>query len=91
MKLLNHETIPYSTPINIAWVDKTSLTISKKCEVPLQLGAYSKKMWCNVSPMDVAHILSGRPLLYDKIVTNFEKDNTFFFIHNGKRIRLAPA
>ena len=64
VELPDLKTIPYSTPIRVAWADKRSLTIFKKCEVPLQFGAYSKKIWCNILPMDVAHILLGRPWLY---------------------------
>jgi len=56
VKLLNLKTVPHSTPIKVAWVDKTSLIIYEKCEVPLQLGVYSEKIWCNVLPIDVAHI-----------------------------------
>lgn len=37
VRLLNLKPVPYSTPIRVAWVDKTSLTISEKCEV-LQIG-----------------------------------------------------
>lgn len=90
VRLLNLKPVPYSTPIRVAWVDKTSLTISEKSEV-LQLGAYYEKIWCNVLNMDVAHVLLGRPWLYDKNATNFGKDNTYVFTHNGKRIKLAPA
>ena len=77
--------------MEVAWVDKTSLTISKKCDVPLQLGAYSEKICCNVLRIDVAHILSSCPWLYDKNATNFRKGNTYVFIRNGKTIRLAPV
>ncbi|KAJ8433984.1 hypothetical protein Cgig2_012677 [Carnegiea gigantea] len=35
VKGLNLKKIPYSTAIRVAWVDKTSLTIFEKCEVPL--------------------------------------------------------
>lgn len=61
VKLLNLKMVPYSTPIKVACVDKTYLTISEKCEVPIQLGVYSEKIWCNVLPMDVAHIFLGPP------------------------------
>jgi len=88
---LNLKKIPFSTAIRVAWVDKTSLIIFEKCKVLLQLGVYSEKIWYNVLPMDVAHILLGRPWLSDKNATNFEKDNMYVFIYNGKRIKLAPS
>lgn len=35
VRFLNLKTVPYFTPIKVAWVDKTSLIISEKCKVPL--------------------------------------------------------
>jgi len=86
VKLLKLKTVSYSTLIKVAWKDKRSLAIFEKCEVPLKLGVYFKMICCDMLPMDVAHILLGHPRLYDKNATNFGKDNTFVFLHNGKRI-----
>ena len=58
---------------------------------PLQLGAYFEKVCCNVLPMNVTHVLLGYSWIYDKNTTNFGKDSTYVFSHNGKRIRLALA
>lgn len=44
---------------------------TQQCCVPLQLGNYKEEILCNVIPMDVAHILLGRPCLYDHYVMNF--------------------
>ena len=41
--------------------------------------------------MDVAHVLLGRPWLYDLNVTNFGKDNIYSFKYKGKNIILRPA
>ena len=41
--------------------------------------------------MDVAHVLLGRPWLYDLNVTNFVKDNIYSFKYKGKNIILRPA
>ena len=84
MCFIHLKTVPNSTPIKIAWVDKISLRISENCKVAPQLGAYSEKIWCNVLPIDVVHILLCRPWLYDKNATNRGKDNTY-------KIRLAPT
>jgi len=41
--------------------------------------------------MNVAHILLGRPWLYDLDVTSFGKSNTYTFLFNGKKIVLTPS
>lgn len=41
--------------------------------------------------MDVAHILLGRPWLYDLDVTNHGRENTYVLLYKGKNIILTPA
>lgn len=65
--------VSYSTLLKSFWVDKTSLTIFDECKVRLQLSAYSINIWCNVLPMDIAHLLLSSPWIYDKNATNFER------------------
>ena len=52
---------------------------------------YKDEIYCNVLPMDVAHVLLGRPWLYDLNVTNFGKDNIYSFKYKGKNIILRLA
>ena len=55
------------------------------------MGDYKDEIYCNVLPMDVAHVLLGCPWLYDLNVTNFGKDNIYSFKYKGKNIILRPA
>ncbi|KAJ0962545.1 hypothetical protein J5N97_027667 [Dioscorea zingiberensis] len=82
---------PHPQPYRVARVDKTSLPVSQRCLVPLQMGNYSDKVWCDVLPMDIAHILLGRPWLYDLDVTHHGRANTYVFMHKSKSIMLTPA
>ena len=52
---------------------------------------YKDEIYCNVLPMDVAHVLLGRPWFYDLNVTNFGKDNIYSFKYKGKNIILRSA
>ena len=52
---------------------------------------YNDEIYCDVLPMDVAHVLLGRPWLYDLNVTNFGKDNIYSLKYKGKNIILRPA
>ena len=55
------------------------------------MGDYKDEIYCNVLPMDIAHVLLGRPWLYDLNVTNFGKDNIYLFKYKGKNIILKPV
>ena len=46
-------------------VNKNSLSIKEKCLVPFKLGCYSKEIYCDVLPMNVAHILLDGILIQD--------------------------
>uniref|UniRef100_A0A5B7BML6 RNA-directed DNA polymerase n=1 Tax=Davidia involucrata TaxID=16924 RepID=A0A5B7BML6_DAVIN len=82
---------PHPQPFRVAWVDKTSLPVTERCLVPIQMGAYSDKVWCDVLPMDVAHILLGRPWLYDMDVLHHGRANTYTFKYGGKTYQLNPS
>ena len=55
------------------------------------MGDYKDAIYCDVLPMDVAHVLLGHPWLYDFNVTNFGKDNIYSFKYKGKNIILRLA
>uniref|UniRef100_A0A2N9HIT5 Reverse transcriptase n=1 Tax=Fagus sylvatica TaxID=28930 RepID=A0A2N9HIT5_FAGSY len=47
-------------------------------------------IWCDVLPMDVGHIILGRPWLYDLDVTLHGRSNSCSFVFEGKKIKLTP-
>ena len=55
------------------------------------MGNYKDEIYCDVLPMDVAHVLLGLPWLYDLNVTNFGKDIIYSFKYKGKNIILKLA
>jgi len=55
IKHCNLKIEPHLYPFKVAWVDKTSLTVSYNCKVPIQIGGYKDEIFCDVLPMDVAH------------------------------------
>jgi hypothetical protein len=57
----------HPTPYKVSWLQKGhQLLVNEQCEVELQLGKYKDKIVCDVMPMDVCHILLGRPWQYDR-------------------------
>ena len=61
VKLLNLKVEPHLNPFRVAWVNDHTLHIAQRCLVSIQMGDYKDEIYCNVLPMDVAHILLGCP------------------------------
>lgn len=72
---------PHPQPYRVAWVNKTTLPVSARCLVPLHLGSYRDKVWCDVLPMDIAHVLLGRPWQYDVHTIHDGRANSYTFSH----------
>ena len=79
-------------PFKVAWVQKGS-------EVPVIQGAwcsselindYKDEVWYNIVPMDVYHILLGRPWLYDRNMKHLSTPNAYTFQKDGKTFILHP-
>ncbi|KAI5335719.1 hypothetical protein L3X38_025853 [Prunus dulcis] len=88
---LNLKLEPHPHPFHVAWVDKTKLPVIEWCLVPLKLGTYEEDIYLDLLPMNIAHVLLGRPWLYDHRVQNCGRKNTYTFQHEGKSITLRPA
>ena len=59
---LNLKTREHPTPYKVSWLQKGhQLIVKEQCELELQMGSYKDKIMCDVMPMDVCHILLGRP------------------------------
>ena len=82
--------IPHPNPYKVFWVDTSSIAIKERCVVPLQFLAYKAKIWCDMIPMDVRHIILGRPWLYDLDVIFHGRSNSCSFMFEGKKIVLNP-
>ena len=82
--------IPHPNLYKVSWVDTSSIAIKERCVVPLQFLTYKAKIWCDVIPMDVGHIILGRPWIYDLDVTLHGRSNSCSFVFEGKKIMLNP-
>ena len=60
VKLLNLKVEPHPNPFRVAWVNDHTLPITQRCLVSTQMGDYMDEIYCEVLPMDVAHVLLGR-------------------------------
>ena len=77
-------------PYRVSWVNSASIDIKEKCLVLIQFATYSDKIWFDIVTMNVGHIILGRSWLYDLDVTIFGRSNFYSFVHNRKKVKLAP-
>ncbi|XP_038985543.1 uncharacterized protein LOC120111737 [Phoenix dactylifera] len=77
-------------PYKVSWIDTSSIHIEERCLVPIQILSYTDTVWCDVLPMDVGHLILGRPWLFDHDVTIYGRTNSCSFVFQGKKIKLNP-
>ena len=78
-------------PYKVSWLHKGhQILVSEQCEVDFQIGPYKDKILCNVMPMDVCHIMLGRPWQFDKKVTHDGRSKCHSFEQNGLTHVLHP-
>jgi hypothetical protein len=72
---LKLETTTHPSPHRVLWLQKRhQVMVSRQCKVEFKIGSYKDEVLCDVIPMDVCHILLGRPWKYD-----------MNFIHDGRK------
>jgi hypothetical protein len=82
--------IPHPNPYKVSWVDTSSIDIKERCLLPIQFMSYKDEIWFDVIPMDVGHVILGRPWLYHLDVTIYGRKNSCSFTFKGKKIKLNP-
>jgi hypothetical protein len=78
-------------PYKVSWLQKGhQLLVNEQCEVEFQIGSYKDKVLCDIMPMDVCHILLGRPWQYDRKEIHDGRRNTYTFEKDGEKHTLLP-
>jgi hypothetical protein len=82
---LELETVAHTSPYKVSWLQKEhQVTVNKQCLVEFKIGGYRNEILCDVIPMDVYHILLGRPWKYDINVVHDGRKNTNTLERNGR-------
>ena len=88
---LSLKKIKYPVPYKASWFHKGhQILVSEQCEIDLQVGTYKDRIICDVMPMDVCHVLLGRPWQFDKKVVHEGRRNCYSFDKDGMRHVLLP-
>jgi hypothetical protein len=85
------ETIVHPSPYRVSWLQKGhQVNVTKQCLVEFKIGGYKDEILCDVIPMDVCHLLLGRPWQYDRNVVHDGRKNTYTLEKNGRAHMLLP-
>ena len=82
---------PY--PYKLYWLKKgNEVKVTKHCLVPFSIQKkYFDEVWCDVVPMDVCHILLGRPWQFDHQMMHDGKKNTYILSKDNQQFNLLPT
>jgi hypothetical protein len=85
------ETTAHPNPYKVSWLQKGhQVMVSRQCKVEFKIGGYKDEILCDVIPMDVFHVLLGRPWKYDINVIHDGRKNTYTLEKNGCKHMLLP-
>jgi hypothetical protein len=85
------ETVAHPSPYKVSWLQKGhQVTVTKLCLVEFNIGGYRDEILCDVIPMDVCHILLGRPWQYDRNVVHDGRKKTYTLEMNSRTHMLLP-
>ena len=55
------------------------------------IGKYKDKITCDIMPMDVCHIMLGKPWKYDRKAVHDGEKNCYTFVRDGINYMLVPV
>jgi hypothetical protein len=88
---LDLETNAHPNPYKVSWLQKGhQVVVTKHCLVEFKIGGYKDEILRDVIPMDVHHILLGRPWKFDRNVIHDGRKNTHTLEKNGRTHILLP-
>jgi hypothetical protein len=78
-------------PYKVSWLQKGhQVMVSQQCQVEFKIEGYRDEILCDVIPMDVCHILLGRPWQFDRKVMHDGRKITYTLEKNGRTHMLLP-
>ncbi|GAV67845.1 hypothetical protein CFOL_v3_11349, partial [Cephalotus follicularis] len=89
---LNLKVELHPKPYRMAWFKKDNeVKVTKRCLISFSMEKnYGDQIWCDIVPMDVTHILLGRPWKYERGALHGDRKNTYTFKMGNMEIVLIP-
>lgn len=83
---------PHLYPYKLGWLHQgNELTVTRRTMVQFSVGnSYKDQVYCDLVPMDVCHLLLGRPWEFDRHVIHDGFLNTYTFQFNDRTFTLKP-
>ncbi|KAG7558942.1 Retrotransposon gag domain [Arabidopsis thaliana x Arabidopsis arenosa] len=93
VKKLSISDEPHPVPYKLAWLQKgNDVNVTRRALVAFSIGeAYKDQLYCDVVPMDVCHLLLGRPWEFDRKVSHDGFLNTYSFTFQDRHFTLKPS
>jgi hypothetical protein len=88
---LEMETTTHPRPYKVSWLQKGhQVMVIKQCLVGFKICGYRDEILSDVIPMDVCHVLLGRPWQFDKNFIHDGRKSTYTLEKNGRTHMLLP-
>lgn len=83
--------VVHPTPYKVSWLHKGhQIIFTEQCKVEIQIGTYRDVILCDIMPMDVCHVLLGRPWQFDWKAIHNGRKNTYTLEKDGNKHTLLP-
>ncbi|WZZ34677.1 hypothetical protein YC2023_018078 [Brassica napus] len=84
---------PHPAPYTLGWLDeRVNVRITHRALVPFSIGEiYRDRTYCDIAPMDISHLLLGRPWEFDRRIIHDGFQNTYTFLWETHKIVLVPS
>jgi hypothetical protein len=82
---LELESVTHPRPYKVSWLQKGhQVDVTEQCLVEFKIGGYKDEILCDFIPMDVCHLLLGRPWKYDRNVVHDGRKNMYTLEKSGR-------
>lgn len=83
----------HPAPYTLGWIsENSSMRVTQWVLVPFSIGPhYNDRTYCDVAPMDINHVILGRPWEFDRKINHDGARNTYSFIWETHQIVLVPT
>lgn len=83
-------TLRHPQPYKLQWLNESGeVKVTTQVLVAFKIGKYTDEVLCDVVPMQVGHLLLGRPWQFDRAVIHDGLTNKYSFVHNARKVTLV--